>query len=836
MSDRNVSAAPRAFCGILALFTGLALGGIAPAKAEAPPAVPVSRPAPPPPVKYLPPSEGQAFITALDAAEKRDWAGMLIAMRAIKDPLTRDLLDWVRFQSSKSGASFAEIIQFQADHPAWPRQERLTERAEEALLEFPVDDSDVIAWFTGREPVTGDGKLRYGRALLTQGNNEDAAYWIQRAWADHQFSRSREKEILDRHGRMLSLQAHEDRLRRLLWEQRYDDAKRMLQLVSENAKKVAEARLSLMRRTRDADTAFSRVPPQLRGDLGLLYDEARFRRRRGENHQAVPLLLTAPTAPHRLDQAGDLWTERKIAARDALEQGKYKEAYELAKAHGHERGLAFAEGEFMAGWLALQYLNEPKTAFTHFETLANGVSTPISQARGAYWMGRAADAMGDSAKAQVHFKEAAQHSTTFYGQLAEAALSAGAKKPAKLVIASADAAPRKGEASLMARPVMKATLMLYDADWTRMGRVFALHLAETLEHPAELAALAEKIGSLGYPEVAVRIAKTAATRNIVLPEQSYPLGVVPNYPAKGRPVEPAFVYGLSRQESEFNPRAVSHAGARGLMQLMPATAKGVARRVSVPYRRDRLLDDPAYNAMLGSAHLGELLDEFSGSYIMTIAAYNAGERRVDEWVDTFGDPRSTGVDAIDWIESIPYSETRNYVQRVLENIQVYRARLAGGVASLDIEKDLKRNQGTPITAPPPPRRAERTPLAPPSADAGSTPSTPGVAVPGKPLMQPIPERPQPQSVKPQAAAPQATKPAPVKPQSQPSLPLPSPEGAAQMAPVIEPSESMVPQAISMEPEITGSTGPAEPEPVNKPAGRIILKPPPGLETPRAPGQ
>ena len=215
---------------------------------------------------------------------------------------------------------------------------------------------------------------------------------------------------------------------------------------------------------------------------------------------------------------------------------------------------------------------------------------------------------------------------------------------------------------------------------------------------------------------------------------------------------------------------------------------------------------------------------------MTIAAYNAGERRVDEWVDTFGDPRSTGVDAIDWIESIPYSETRNYVQRVLENIQVYRARLAGGVASLDIEKDLTRNQGTPITAPPPPRRAERTPLAPPSADAGSTPSTPGVAVPAKPLMQPIPERPQTQGVKPQAAAPQA---APANP---PELPLPSPEGAAQMAPVIEPSENMVPQAVSTEPEITGSTGAAEPEPVNKPAGRIILKPPPGLETPRAPGQ
>lgn len=380
----------------------------------------------------------------------------------------------------------------------------------------------------------------------------------------------------------------------------------------------------------------------------------------------------------------------------------------------------------------------------------------------------------------------------------------------------------------MARPVMKATLMLYDADWTRMGRVFALHLAETLEHPAELAALAEKIGGLGYPEVAVRIAKTAATRNIVLPEQSYPLGVVPNYPAKGRPVEPAFVYGLSRQESEFNPRAVSHAGARGLMQLMPSTAKGVARRVSVPYRRDRLLDDPAYNAMLGSAHLGELLDEFSGSYIMTIAAYNAGERRVDEWVDTFGDPRSTGVDAIDWIESIPYSETRNYVQRVLENIQVYRARLAGGVASLDIEKDLKRNQGAPISAPPPPRRAERTPFAPPSAGAGSVP---GVAVPAKPLMQPVPGRSQSQSVKPQAAAP-----APAKPQRQNPLPLASPEGAVQMAPVVEPSESMTPQAVSTAPEITGSTGAAQPEPVNKPAGRIILKPPPGLETPRAPRQ
>lgn len=794
MRDPSRSGAPwatqAAFLLILGLGAAVPLslpGQSAGAEASPAPNLPLSRPAPPPPSSYLSGGEGKAFVAALDAVEKgNEWGAFLMARQQVNDPIASKVLDWIRFNAERSGASFAEITAFQTANPAWPRQDRLTQRAEEALFEFPVDDADVLAWFSGREPVTGPGKLRYGRALLAEGQKDQGAYWIQRAWIDHEFSRSREQEILNRHGALLPLAAHEDRLNRLLWEQRYTDARRMLQLVNENSRRLAEARISLMRRERHAESMLSKVPAHLRGDIGLLYEEARYRRRQGNRDQAIPLLLTAPAAPHTLDPAGTYWTERRIAFRNALEEGRFQNAYELARDHGHESGVAFAEGEFMAGWVALQYLNRAETAYGHFEKLYKGVSTPISLSRGAYWMGRAADTMGQTEKAKTHFREAASHSTTFYGQLAQSSLNAMGADTGKLALPAEPDAPRTGKPSLMANPVMKAMLMLYDADWPNTGRIFAQHLAETLTHKAEIAALAQQLTDMGYTEVSVRVAKVAAMRNIIIAEYAYPLGVVPAFQEKGRPVESALVYGLSRQESEFNPRAISHAGARGLMQLMPATAQGVARRTGVPYRKNALLDDPSYNAMLGTAHLGELLDEYDGSYIMTVAAYNAGAHRVKQWVETYGDPRSDAVDPIDWIESITFAETRNYVQRVMENVQIYRARMQGGSADLKIAEDLSRYQGAAFASPPPPRLATRTPLAPPSAQA-----------PVPTAASPVP-----------AAQPSA----PEKPalQRPAKLPLASPRAeSAVMAPIAEPEE-------------TPTSAPAAPVPAPNTLGTLTI--------------
>lgn len=666
-------------------------------------------------------SDAARLEKALAHAERGRWQKALAEVDRIRDGAANKLIRWMWLTDENNGASFAQIAAFREQNPDWPDQRALAVRAEEALLDQPMSDAEIIAWFAGDAPVTGEGKLRLGAALIASDREREGEVWIQRGWIDHNFTRAREKQILAAHRRHLPDQAHEDRLERLLWERRYRSARRMAKLVGGDSKALAEARIKLMSRAAGVDAAIARVPAYLQADPGLLFDRAHFKRKRGRSEEALPLLLTAPTEPHLMVRPDRWWVERRIAARKALEQGLYFEAYALAKAHGMTEGVDFAEGEFLAGWIALQHLDEPGFAAEHFANLEQGVKTPISKARAAYWQARTASADGRSADAGRHYARAAEHSTTFYGQLAIAAL-ATMGGDGRLAL-PAEPQPSPGARTALANNEQaRAIRMLHDAGRDRLVRKFTIHLAKTLDDTEQLATLSDLAMALGLPNLSVRVAKVAARRGILLARRAYPLAVVPKFSARGPFVEPALVYGLSRQESEFDPKAVSHAGARGLMQLMPSTAKIVARQVGVSYSRRRLLADPAYNAMLGTAHLGDLLGDFTGSYVMTIAAYNAGKHRVEQWVDRFGDPRSTAVDPIDWVESIPFSETRNYVQRVLENTQVYRKRLDGADV-VRLEDDLHRNTGTLISEPAPPR-GPVIPMAPPAAATAAAPPPP----------------------------------------------------------------------------------------------------------------
>lgn len=746
--------------------------------------IPKARPAPPPPSELLSEADGHAFWEALDARESGNWVRVLQLSRQITDPTARDVLTWLRAYSGDTGASLSEIVAFQNSHPDWPKQEQMSLQAERALTDYPMSDADVISWFLTREPATGEGKIRLGLAHINSGRTDEGSTWIQRAWIENQFSRAREREILRDYAQYLPPQAHEDRLERLIWETRFTDARRMLQLVNTEARAIADARILLATRARNAENAISRVPAALRQDPGLLFDQARYHRRRGQEQTALPLLLRAPTQPDQLDSPGRWWTERKIMARKAIAEGQYMEAYGLALGHGHESGVSFAEGEFMAGWIALQYLNQPNVAAVHFQTLSNGVRTPISRARGAYWQGRAAEAQGRAEEAMGYYEQATQFPATFYGQLAQAQISQGQQALLEL---PDEANPTAGHtASLEANPQVIAFKLLDEAGESGLALQFVKALAGSIDDPSTLAALADMMVAHNKPNYSVRVAKIAAGRGILLPERSYPTtAVLPTYRIVGNPVEPALVYGLSRQESEFNPQAVSHAGARGLMQLMPGTARAVARQISVPYRRSSLTDDPAYNAMLGSAHLGDLLDDFAGSYIMTIAAYNAGAHRVSQWVERFGDPRDPAIDPIDWVENIPFTETRNYVQRVLENVQVYRTRLAGQATPLRIEQDLARYDGSaPIIYP-----ARPTPPTPPAPVATANPVT---SPPAQAVAAVAPARsdvPRPNPIRP---ATPAIQPSPVQPPvrvQQTVQPQPAPVTAAiapASAPVLAP--------------------------------------------------
>lgn len=836
--------------------------------------IPLTKPTPPPPSDLLSEADGHALWDGLDAREKGKWMEVRTFARQISDPTAQAILNWLRFQKEGTGSTVAEVVAFQEQYPHWPRQDRLSRRAEEALTDYPMRDADVIAWFATRDPLTGEGKVRLGEALLNSGQQVDGATWIQRAWVEHQFSRSREAEILKKYGAHLPAQAHEDRLNRLIWEQRFADGRRMLQLVNAEARALADARLKLASRSRGAESAVTRVPTSLRADAGLLFDHARYLRRRGQEQTAIPLLLTPPTATHSIARPDRAWTERKILARKALTEGHYQEAYGLATGHGHDRGVAFAEGEFLAGWIALQYLNDADRAFIHFQTLAAGVTTPISKSRGAYWMGRAAEARGRTDEALGYYRQASSHPTTFYGQLATSRLSSGSSALLQLPTAPSPTAAQSGV--LAANDMVRAFELMNEAGEDSLARSFVIELANTLQDSTALAALADLMVERELPNLSVRVAKIAAGRGISLPERSYPTAVLPAFTQVGKPVEPALVYGLSRQESEFNPRAISHAGARGLMQLMPRTARAVARQIGVPYQRARLTDDPSYNATLGSAHLSDLLDDFAGSYIMTIAAYNAGAHRVSQWVERYGDPRDPAVDPIDWMENIPFTETRNYVQRVIENVQVYRARLQGRAVDLKIEQDIARYDGSaPIIQTTPKPRSQLTPLAAPAS------APPLIAVPasppGSPTVAALPtarrDIPAPNPARPPAPSPAPLQPAPVQqaPASQvtaPPAPTPTLEAPANvtltdgaMMPVVEeddpsyrPPVGAAPAPILelvAQPALTATTPAAptlippaapeapvlsapEPQPIARSTTPITLRPPPGIDAPRAP--
>lgn len=677
---------------------------------------------------------GAAEMTALRAAyaesDRGNWPTATRHLSQVSDPVAIKLVTWSRLISDNSTATFAEIVAFTDANPDWPRRATLDLRAERALLGYPMSNEDVVEWFSATAPASGEGRIRYGKALLDMGRTQEGAEWIRRAWVENDFSAARQKEILAAFGQHINTEAQQNRLARLLWERRTTDARTTAALLGQEARALADARIELIAGSSRAQTALSQVPPALRADPGLLYEQVRYERQRGNDHNALPLLLTAPTEPHKLVRPETWWIERRILARKALTEGLYMQAYQISAGHGLTEGVDFADAEFMAGWIALQFLNKADIAYGHFRKLEAGVSTPISKSRAEYWSARAAAAAGKQQEADRYFKAAAAYPTTFYGQLATAAL-ASRGGDAKLALPPAPARDANMLKQFSGRELVRAARILKDADRERELWSVMLHLSTTLETKAELSALSDLAVSFGDRKLSLRVAKNALARNIIVTDHAYPTDAMPSWTHRGPPVEKALVYGLSRQESEFDANALSPAGARGIMQLMPGTARIVAKQVGLPYNQSRL-SDPVYNATLGAAHLGDLVEnEFGGSYIMSIAAYNAGSSRVRQWVGRYGDPRSTAVDPIDWIESIPFSETRNYVQRVIENMEVYRGRLSGSPQPVRIDQDLRRHTGpVPITTPAPTPRPSNVPLAPPTA-------TPAAAVPAAPSPTPI---------------------------------------------------------------------------------------------------
>lgn len=613
-----------------------------------------------------------------EAAAGRFEAARRLAAKA-KDPLVGDLVQWQWLQSPSGGASFEAIAEFIEKKPDWPARNALLRRAEESV-DASAGDERILAWFAAHPPLTGLGMLRYSEALARQGRSEDAFEVLRKAWIKGNLPLKEEKAVWTQFGRRFTEEDNAARVDRLLWDGNVTAASRMLPRLTDTARQLAAARIAFAKNHPKADRLAAALPPGLRDNGGLAYERLRWQRGRGKDEIVEALLYNAPEDLGRPER---WWSERHLRARKAIAEGRVSEAYRLAAGHGLSDGAAFAEAEWLAGWIALRLLQEPTTALRHFTALADNVSYPISVARAAYWLGRAYTALGSGPEARIWYSTAAQHSTTYYGQLAAYTLDVSQPLRFPKAVQPSSEAREKFES----REVVRAARILMELDEEDQLRPFILHLVHTAESPEDHKLTADLARDLRRVDLAVMSSKRSAWKNVVLVHESYPL-VEPML--RTEVPETALVLAVSRQESEFNQFAMSSAGARGLMQLMPATAKQLAARLKIGFQPAKLTNDAGYNVRLGSHYLNNLLRNWSNNYVLALAAYNAGEGRVRRWIQEWGDPRDPKIDVIDWIELIPFSETRNYVQRVLEGVQVYRALLATEPVSLDrLHVDLR---------------------------------------------------------------------------------------------------------------------------------------------------
>lgn len=616
------------------------------------------------------------------------------AIAAIKNKAARKVAEWYFLRSDELGADPARIEAFRQANPDWPSLDVLRQRAEQALFVNRAPAKAIKSFFAKSPPASPAGKAALALAHVEADDQAKALPLLRAAWLAPNLNNDVERAILDRMGNMLTPSDHKARIDKLLYQDRaskIDEAMRVAKLLGDDEKKKVEARAAVVRRSKSADKLLDALPDAAKSEVGLQLSRIQWLRRNGREKDAWQLLKSVPGDPALLLDLDEWWIERRVNCRAALNDNEPALAYEIAKNHGPLSGDYYAEAEFLAGWIALRSLNQPADAKPHFIALRTAATDAETIARAEYWLGRTEQALGHGDQALAHYRNGARYGFEYYGQLAAQAALASA--PAAALEVAPTAPPTDRElARLLGRDAVQAIGVLRTAGLENLAAYFFFALARTLDAPGEVVLLAELARRMELPQASVRLSKIALNRGLSVVDYAFPIDVLPFYTALNDGVEPALLHALSRQESEFNPAAKSPAGARGLLQLMPRTARNVARSYKVGFSAAKLTSEPAYNMMLGAAHLRDLVDEFGGSYAMALAAYNAGGPRVLGWADQFGDPRQPNMDVIDWVERIPFTETRRYVQKIMESLQVFRARLEGADDALRLVGDLERGK------------------------------------------------------------------------------------------------------------------------------------------------
>lgn len=619
-----------------------------------------------------------ALREGLAAAAAKGWT---VALTTAQDagPVGGDILlwQWLRAGEGRLG----DYESFLARRPDWPGLPLLKEKGEEAAGRS-TDAARVIAYFGTDRPRTGAGAVALVRALMAAGRPGEAEQTAFDAWVTVKFTPEDEAALLALQGDALSV-AHELRLEALLWSgERTAEAARMLPRVTGDFRALAEVRLALQRDLPGVSTLIDRLPVAVQADPGLAWDRFIWRMKKDRYDDAETLILERSTSAAALGRP-EAWADRRaLLARREMREGDAKTAYRLASGHHLTAGDAFVDLEFLSGFIALRKLGDPGRALSHFDRLKAAVRTPISVARAEYWRGRALEAAGDAAAAKAAFQAAARNQTAFYGLLASEKLGLSLN-PALVSVGKAE--PGWKTAGFAGSSVLAAGRMLAEAGDRTLAKRFFLHLAEGLSDD-DLGLLADLALRMEEPHIALLIGKAAAERGLILPRAYFPVpAMVPDDLAVSR----ALALAITRRESEFDPTAQSSAGARGLMQLLPETAARMAKGLGLEHTTGRLTADPAYNVAVGSAYLRQMVEEFGPSIALIASGYNAGPGRPRGWIGSFGDPRRDDVDVVDWVETIPFTETRTYVMRVAEGVVIYRQRLKGAAGPVRITAELK---------------------------------------------------------------------------------------------------------------------------------------------------
>lgn len=613
----------------------------------------------------------QEMRSALELVRKKDWPG---ALAASQDGLVRDFVIWSQLRDGDGRLGDYEA--FLARRGDWPGLALLRQKGEEAVARSETP-SRVAGYFRAAPPRSGTGAVALVRAYKALGQIGMAETEAMRAWAELSLTADQEAELQVLMPDAVAM-VNDLRLENLLWEGRRAEALRMLPRVPEAKRKLAEARLALRAGQAGVDGLVQAVPDALKSDPGLSYERFLWRMKRDLYAESAELILSV--APENLGRPEEWAPRRALLARWLMRQGRAQDAYRVAARHGMTAGGAYADLEFLAGFIALRKLNDPETALKHFAHLRAGVSTAISVSRADYWQGRADEAAGRAESAKAHFQRAALHQTAYYGLFAAEKL--GLSLDPQLL----NDAPASGwrQSSFAGSSVLAMGRLMLSAGNRVEGKRFLLHLAEG-QDARGIAQLAEMALEMGQPHIALVLAKQAAERGAILPRTYYP---VPDLVPDGLHVSRALALAIARRESEFEPMARSGADARGLMQVLPETAARMAKGLGLEYSLSRLYD-PGFNTQVGSAYLAKMVEEFGPSIALIASGYNAGPGRPRRWIGELGDPRLPEVDVVDWVEMIPIGETRTYVMRVVEGVVIYRAKLRGTVGPVRVTAELK---------------------------------------------------------------------------------------------------------------------------------------------------